>query len=171
MFFKSFYNLFFLVVLFVFIGLFQNSFAESKLGFVKVDEVIRKAEISKLAEDKLKKEFAPRDRELKKLGSKLKKLVEKFEKDKSVLSNTDKQKLQRDITNLEKDLQRKQREAREDLTQRKNEELAAVVEKARAVIKKIAEQEKYDLILENSVYASPKIDITKKVIKALNAKK
>ena len=69
--------------------------------------------------------------------------------------------------NIEKELQRKRRQAREDLTQRKNEELAAVVEKARAAIKEIAEDEKYDLILENSVYASPKVDITAKVIKAL----
>ena len=171
MFFKFFNNFSRFLFLIFFLSFTYSIYAQSKIGFVKVDEVIRKAEISKLAEDKLKKEFAPRDRELKKLGNNLKKLAEKFEKDKAVLSNSEKQKLQRDVTNLEKDLQRKQRQAREDLTQRKNEELAAVVEKARAVIKKIAEEEKFDLILENSVYASPKIDITPKVIKALNAKK
>ena len=87
------------------------------------------------------------------------------------MTNSDKQKVQREISNLEKEIQRKQRQAREDLTQRKNEELAAVVEKARAVIKKIAVEEKFDLILENSVYASPNIDITQKVIKALNDQK
>ena len=148
-----------------------NLFAQTKLGYVKVDEVIRKANIAKQAEDRLKKEFAPRDNELKKMGAKLKNLAGKFDKEQSVMTNSDKKKLQREISNLEKEIQRKQREAREDLTQRKNEELAAVVEKARAVIKKIAVEEKFDLILENSVYASPNVDITQKVIKALNDQK
>ena len=148
-----------------------NLFAQTKLGYVKVDEVIRKANIAKQAEDRLKKEFAPRDNELKKMGVKLKNLAGKFDKEQSVMTSADKQKVQREISNLEKEIQRKQRQAREDLTQRKNEELAAVVEKARAVIKKIAIEEKFDLILENSVYASPNIDITQKVIKALNDQK
>ena len=148
-----------------------NLVAQTKLGYVKVDEVIRKANIAKQAEDRLKKEFAPRDNELKKMGVKLKNLAGKFDKEQSVMTNSDKQKVQREISNLEKEIQRKQRQAREDLTQRKNEELAAVVEKARAVIKKIAIEEKFDLILENSVYASPNIDITQKVIKALNDQK
>ena len=148
-----------------------NLVAQTKLGYVKVDEVIRKANIAKQAEDRLKKEFAPRDNELKKMGVKLKNLAGKFDKEQSVMTNPEKQKVQREISNLEKEIQRKQRQAREDLTQRKNEELAAVVEKARAVIKKIAVEEKFDLILENSVYASPNIDITQKVIKALNDQK
>ena len=148
-----------------------NLVAQTKLGYVKVDEVIRKANIAKQAEDRLKKEFAPRDNELKKMGVKLKNLAGKFDKEQSVMTSADKQKVQREISSLEKEIQRKQRQAREDLTQRKNEELAAVVEKARAVIKKIAVEEKFDLILENSVYASPNIDITQKVIKALNDQK
>ncbi len=159
-----------LVVLLQLVIISPNLFAQTKLGYVKVDEVIRKANIAKQAEDRLK-EFAPRDNELKKMGAKLKNLAGKFDKEQSVMTNSDKQKVQREISNLEKEIQRKQREAREDLTQRKNEELAAVVEKARAVIKKIAVEEKFDLILENSVYASPNIDITQKVIKALNDQK
>ena len=160
-----------LFVLLQLVMMSPNLFAQTKLGYVKVDEVIRKANIAKQAEDRLKKEFAPTDNELKKMGAKLKNLANKFDKEQSVMTNSDKQKVQREISNLEKEIQRKQRQAREDLTQRKNEELAAVVEKARAVIKKIAIEEKFDLILENSVYASPTIDITQKVIKALNDQK
>ena len=160
-----------LFILLQFVIVSPHLFAQTKLGYVKVDEVIRKANIAKQAEDRLKKEFAPRDNELKKMGSKLKNLASKFDKEQSVMTDSEKQKVQREISNLEKDIQRKQRQAREDLTQRKNEELAAVVEKARAAIKKIAIEEKFDLILENSVYASPNIDITQKVIKALNDQK
>ena len=69
---------------------------------------------------------------------------------------------------MERDLQRRQREFREDLNQRRNEELAAVVERANRAIKQIAEAEKYDIIFQEAVYASPGIDITEKVIRALN---
>ena len=164
-------NCFTLISLCILVLVSAPAFSQPKLGYVKVDEVIRKANIAKNAEDKLKKEFAPRDNKLKKMNLKLKNLATRFEKEQAVLTKSDKQKLQREIANIEKELQRKRRQAREDLTQRKNEELAAVVEKARAAIKEIAEDEKYDLILENSVYASPKVDITAKVIKALNEKK
>ena len=69
----------------------------------------------------------------------------------------------------DREFQRKRREFQEDLTQRKNEELSSVVERANKVIKQIFETEKYDLILQEAVFASTRIDITDKVIKALNA--
>ena len=71
------------------------------------------------------------------------------------------------IDNMNRDLQRMQRELREDLNLRKNEELAAVLERANKVIQGIAESEKFDLILQEAVYISPRIDITDRVIKAL----
>ncbi len=150
---------------------FSVSAEKIKIGYVKVEEVIRNATMAKNAETKLQKEFAKRDAELKKLGAELKKKVEIFDRDQAILTNEEKKKVQREMSDLERDLQRKQREAREDLNQRKNEELAAVVEKARAVIKNLAESEKFDLIVENAVYAAPSVNITGKVIKALNAKK
>ena len=79
-----------------------NLFDQTKLGYVMVDEVIRKANIAKQAEDRLKKEFAPRDSELKKMGAKLKNLARKFDKEQSVMTGSEKQKVQREIINLEK---------------------------------------------------------------------
>lgn len=142
-----------------------------KIGYVKVQEVIQNASISKTAEKKLRQEFAKKDAELKKLSTELKKKVEIFDRDQAILSNEEKKKVQRDLADMERDLRRKNRETKEDLDQRRSEELAAVIEKANAVIKKIAEKEKFDLIVENAVYAAPTINITDKVIKALNAKK
>ena len=57
----------------------------------------------------------------------------------------------------------------EHLAARKNEELQSVLDRANRVVKQVAEQEKYDLILQEAVYINPKHDITDKVIKALNA--
>ena len=85
------------------------------------------------------------------------------------LSAVDRAQKQRDISQLDTDFQRKQREFREDLNQRRNEELAAVLDKANKVIKQIAEQQHYDLIVQEAVYVSPRIDITDQVLKALAA--
>lgn len=61
-----------------------------------------------------------------------------------------------------------QREIREDINLRRNEELSSVQERANKVIQQIALDEKFDLILQDPVvYASQRIDITDKVIKAL----
>ncbi|MFP5407204.1 MAG: OmpH family outer membrane protein, partial [Gammaproteobacteria bacterium] len=117
----------------------------------------------------LEAEFGRRDRELQDTGARLKNMSEKLERDAAVMSDSDRQRRQREYADLEKDFQRKQREFREDLNQRRNEELAQVVEKANLVIKQIAEQEKYDVILQEAVFASPRIDITDKVLRALGA--
>ena len=42
-------------------------------------------------------------------------------------------------------------------------------DRANRVVREVAEQEKFDLILQEAVYINPKYDITDKVIKALNA--
>ena len=68
---------------------------------------------------------------------------------------------------MNRDLQRMQREFREDLNLRKERGTGAVLERANKVIQQIAEKEKFDLILQEAVYSSPRIDITDKVIKAL----
>ncbi len=103
------------------------------------------------------------------IAAKLKAAGEKFDKEAPILSEADRTKRQRDLVEQDREFQRKRREFQEDLTQRKNEELSAVVDRANKVIKQIYESEKYDLILQEAVFAGPKIDITDKVVKALNA--
>ena len=103
------------------------------------------------------------------IAGKLKAASEKFDKEGPTLSESERGKRQRDLVDQDREFQRKRREFQEDLTQRKNEELSAVVERANKVIKQIYETEKYDLILQEAVFAGPKIDITDKVVKALNA--
>ena len=121
-------------------------------------------------QQKLEAEFSKRDKELQDTGARLKSMAERLERDAAVMSDSDRQRRQREYADLEKDFQRKQREFREDLNQRRNEELAKVIERANQVIKQIAEQEKYDVILQEAVVVSPRIDITDKVIKALEGK-
>jgi len=142
--------------------------AEYKVGFVNTERLFREAAPAKRAQLKLEKEFAARDAEIQKLGKQVRDLQAQVEKDGATMAETERRNRERDLANLTRDLQRAQREFREDLNLRRNEELASVQERANKVIQQMAEAEKFDLILQDPVvYASQRIDITEKVIKAL----
>ncbi|MBG7618287.1 OmpH family outer membrane protein [Herbaspirillum sp. AP02] len=139
----------------------------SKIAFVSTERIFREAAPAKAAQSKLEAEFAKRDRELQDMAARLKAQSDKLDKDAAVLSDSDRAKRQRDLSDLDKEFQRKQREFREDLNQRRNEELAVVLERTNKVIRQIAEAEKYDIVFQEAVYASKRIDITDKVLKEL----
>jgi outer membrane protein len=141
---------------------------ESKIGFVSTERIFREAAPAKTAQVKIEQEFSKRDKELQDMAARLKAMSDKLDKDATILSESDRSKRQRDLAELDKDFQRKQREFREDLNQRRNEELAIVLERTNKVIKLIAEAEKYDIVFQEAVFVSPRIDITDKVLKALN---
>jgi len=133
------------------------------------DRVLRDAAPAKAAQAKLEAEFSKREKDLNELASKLKAASDRLDKDAPTLGEAERTRRQRELVDQDRDLQRRRREFQEDLSQRKNEELATVVERTNRVIKQIFETEKYDLILQEAVFWSPRVDITDKVIKALNA--
>ena len=148
---------------------FSAQAQELKIGYVNSDRVLRDAVPAKAAQTKLEAEFSKRDKDLNDLAARLKTAADKLEKDAPTLTETERGRRQRELVEQDREIQRKRREFQEDLNQRKNEELSSVVERANKVIKQIFETEKYDLILQEAVFAGPKVDITDKVIKALNA--
>ncbi|RTL32378.1 MAG: OmpH family outer membrane protein [Burkholderiales bacterium] len=141
---------------------------ELKIGFVNLDRVLRDATPAKAAQTKLEAEFSRREKELSETESRLKAASDRFEKDAPTLGESERVRRQRDLVDQDRELQRKRREFQEDLNQRKNEELSSVLDRANKVVKQIFDQEKFDLILQEAVFASPRVDITDKVIKALN---
>ena len=141
--------------------------ADVKIGFVNTEKVFREAAPAVRAQKKIEKEFAKRDQDIQKMAAQVRKMQEDLEKNSVTMSESERRDKQRQLGELSLDFQRKQREFREDLNQRRNEELAAVLDQANRAIKAIAEAEKYDIIFQEAVYASPRIDITDKVIKAL----
>ena len=141
-----------------------------KFGFVNTERILRDAVPAQRAQKKIEAEFQKRDQELARIADQLKRMQEDMEKNSVTMSETQRRAKERDFGDLNRDFQRKQREFREDLNQRRNEELAQVVEQANRVIRQIAEQEKFDIIFQDAVFASPRIDITDKVIKALEGK-
>lgn len=141
----------------------------AKIGFVNTERILRESVPAKASQQRLEQEFAKREKAIQDSASKLKELTDKLERDAAVMSDAERLKRQREAGELERDLQRRQREFREDLNQRRNEELAAVIERANRSIRQIAEAEKFDIIFQEAVFASPRIDITDKVLRALNA--
>ena len=141
---------------------------EYKIGFVNTERLFREAAPAKRAQQKLEKEFAGRDADIQKLSKDSRDIQAQLDKEGVAMPDAERRNKERDLANMTRDLQRLQREFREDLNLRRNEELAAVQERANKVIQQIAEQEKFDLILQDPVvFASTRIDITDKVIKAL----
>ena len=148
---------------------FSASAQEFRVGVVNLDRIFREANSAKSAQTKLEQEFSKREKELNDTATQLKTLSEKFEREAPTLAESQRSTRQKQLVDQDREFQRKRREFQEDLNTRKNEELQQVIERANKVVKTLAEAEKYDLILQESVYVNPKHDITDKVIKALNA--
>jgi outer membrane protein len=142
---------------------------ELKIGYVNSERVLRESAPAKAALARMEADFGKRERELTDQASRLKAAADKLEKDAPTLSEAERSRRQRDLVEQDRDLQRKRREFQEDLNQRRNEETTGIVERANKVIRQIYESEKYDLILQDVVFASARVDITEKVIRALNA--
>ena len=139
----------------------------TKLGFVNTERILRDSAPAKAAQSKIEGEFKKRNDDLERLANNLRSSAQKFEKDAPVLSESDRNKRQRELANIDADLQRKRREFQEDFNRRRNEEFASIVEKANVAIKRIAEQDNYDVIIQDAVTVNPRIDITDKVIQSL----
>ena len=160
--------------LLVIVGLLAAFAAQAqdfRVGFVNTDRIFREANTAKAAQAKLEQEFSRREKELNDVGTNLKNLSDKFEREAPTLSEAQRGQRQKQLVDQDREFQRKRREFQEDLNARKNEELQQVLERANRVVKQVAEAEKYDVVLQEAVYINPKHDITDKVIKALNASK
>ena len=145
----------------------SSAIADAKIGFVNTERIFRDAPPAMKAQKKLEKEFEKRTQDLDLRDKQLKSLQAALDKNGVTLPEAERRTKEREINDLFREFQRKKREYEEDLGQRRNEELAVVLDQANRAIKNIAEQEHYDIIFQEAVFASPRIDITDKVIKTL----
>jgi len=141
--------------------------ADLKIGFIDQERITRESAPADRASKQLEKEFAPRAQELQRRESQIKTLQGQIEKDALTMGESERRAKEQELGRLSLDFQRMQREYREDLNLRRNQELGALFERANRIIRQIAEAEKYDIIFQEAVYRNPKIDITDKVLKAL----
>lgn len=147
------------------------SAAELKVGYVQVDKILQEAPQTAESGKKLEKEFNPRTQELDRMQKQIKDLQTSLDKESLTISETARREKERDISNLKIEFQRKQRELREDVNLRKNEELGILQDRINKAVTAVSEAEGYDLVVYGGVaYASKKIDITDKVLKSLGKK-
>jgi outer membrane protein len=153
------------------IASFGANAAELKIGYVQVEKILQDAPQTTESSKKLEKEFAPRSQELEKMQKQIRDIETALDKDSLTMSETERKNKERDVSNLKIDFQRKQRELREDVTMRKNEELSALQDRINKAVTSVSEAEGYDLVVYSGVaYASKKVDITDKVLKSLGKK-
>jgi outer membrane protein len=143
------------------------AFAQIKIGIVNLDRLIREAPAAVSAQKRLQQEFQPREKELNGLSEKIKAAQENLSKNGLTMSESMRQTRERELVELNRDLQRKQQAFQEDLTQRRNEALSALIEQANRAVRTMAQAEKFDIIFQEAVYWSPSIDLTERVMKAL----
>lgn len=149
---------------------YSTALAEAiKIGVVNTEKILRESTPAIQAQKKIEQEFIPRDEEIKRMALQAKNLQDKLEKDGMTMEENERRNLERNLANLSREYQRAQRQMREDLSVRQNEEYGIILERTNRAIDKIAQKEHYDLILQlqDSVYRSQRIDITDKVIKVL----
>jgi outer membrane protein len=141
--------------------------AELKIGFIDAERINRESAPAEVASKRLEKEFAPRAQELQRREGQIKSLQGQLEKEAMTMSESDRRAKEQELSRMTLDFQRMQRSYTEDLNLRRNQELQTLFERANRVIKQIAESEKFDLIVQEAVYRSPRLDITERVLKAL----
>jgi len=141
--------------------------ADVKIGFVDVERISRESAPAERASKQLEKEFAPRQQELQRREAQIKELQGQLEREAMTMGESDRRAKEQELARANVEFQRMQREFREDLTIRRNQEIQGLMERANRVIRKIAEAEKFDLIIQDAVYRDPRIDITARVLKAL----
>ena len=139
-----------------------------KVGYVNTQRIFRDAPTAVKAAKKIEAEFSKRDQDLQALAKQVQTLQDSLEKNAVTMPDTERRAKEKDLNEQSREFQRRQREFREDLNLRQNEENAAIMEKANKAIKQLAESEKYDLIVQDVVWVSPKLDVTDKIIKALS---
>ena len=120
---------------------------------------------------KLEREFSPRSQELDRMSKQIKDSEASLDKEGLTISESDRRNKERDVQNLKIEFQRKQRELREDINLRKNEELSSLQDRINKAVQSVAETEGYDLVVYSGVaYARKKIDVTDNVLKLLGKK-
>ena len=154
------------------VGLSANiGAAELKIGYVQVDKILQDAPQTAESGKKLEREFSPRSLELDKMQKQIRDIESVLDKEGVTLSETERRNKERDASNLKIEFQRKQRELREDINLRKNEELSSLQDRINKAVQTVSEMDGYDLVVYGGVaYASRKIDITDKVLKLLGKK-
>jgi len=147
--------------------------ADVKIGFVSIAKILSTSPQASAASKRLEQEFAPRKKALDDAVKALRRSEEKLAKDGAVMSDSQRRSLENDIRNQQRDLKRTGDEFREDFNLRRNEELSKFQKQVLDVINSVAKEQGFDLVINDqaTLYASPQVDVTDKVLSRLGVSK
>ena len=139
-----------------------------RIAVVNMERILRDSQSAAQASERLNAEGHRRQEEIDALTKRFKQRLERFEKGAPDMTESERVAERRELAEMERDVARRSREARDEFNQRRNEEVLLLQSRAGRVIQQMAEKEKFDLVLYEFFYASPKVDITDRVMKELD---
>lgn len=160
-----------LIVALVFsLGAISSFAAEAKIGVVDLQKIMQTSSQMKGIQQKLEKEFKPRRDKLVAMEEGLKKDMEKFKRESSVMSQTQKKEMERKIVSAQQTFEREGQQYQQELSTAHNDAMEELYGKIRKAISKVAETEKFDLILQKDAapFSVSKLDVTDLVIKQID---
>ena len=159
------------IIFIVLVTISNASYAETKIGVVKLDVLFKEIPIYKESQTNLKNEFKPKADELKKIESSWNELNDDYLKNERTMSKNERKAKIKEISDIENKFRTMQQSLQKELQGKQNSELQrirVIVEKA---INKFAEDNDYDLILRadgTTLFAKKYVDITQEIINILN---
>jgi outer membrane protein len=148
-----------------------NVFADgTKIGVVDLQKIMQTATQMKAIQEKLEKEFKPRRDTLVAMEEGLKKDMEKFKREGTVMSPTQKKDLEKKIVSTQQQFEREGQQYQQELSTAHNEAMEDFYNKIRAAISKVAESDKFDIVLQKDAapFSIDKLDVTAKVMQQIN---
>ena len=142
--------------------------ADLKIGVVNMERILRESKTPIEASDRLNAEGQRRQEEIEGISRRFKARLERFEKDAPSMTESERVQERRSLAEMERDVTRRSREAREEFNQRRNEEVLLLQNRAGRVVQELAKKEPFDLALYDFFYASDRVDLTSRVIEALD---
>ncbi|MEL0084158.1 MAG: OmpH family outer membrane protein [Gammaproteobacteria bacterium] len=142
--------------------------AETKIGYLDAAALLQNSPQARAVQERLRKAFEPRSKELQAQAEKLQKSTDEFQKNGLLLSEDQRKKKERDLLSGQREFKNAKEAFEEDFRLRQNEELGGLRSKLMEAVDKFGKANGYDLIVtEGVVFASSGIDVTDQVLKVL----
>ena len=150
---------FFAFILVLFSGFLQAQ--PLKIGYINIDHLVSSSPQFIQANQVVIKAFQPQERQLLALSKQIQLSADTFNKNSKTLTQSERKTEIKKIANLERQLKQQARSLKKQLNLKNKQELNKIQDLINRVIKQVAEDQNFDLILYQEVaYASKKINIT-----------
>jgi outer membrane protein len=146
----------------------KASLPDTNFAAVSTVRLMKESRLAKEAGAKIIAEFSVREKPIQEKITQLRAMTNRFEADAAGLTERERTTRTRELIDLDQEIQRLQAEFRDDLRQRQNEERSIIARKAYQIIVEIEKAENIDVVLQNPLWFSPRVDITDKVLKQLD---